>query len=285
MKKKIFGLLVIVSLLFVTACSNENAKLKEIAEKFNGLEDIKSMAEYGTTYKATVSKSSLTIEISGKDVESKSLEYKLDGNILSGEFKEEDSLVAGISTVYLVDSIAQINGYKPGEIISTINDERISEYTVAKEGFEVSEGETLKVKIDITKKIPLLDFSNTYITVEDLESAKEYLIDGSYDTYSTGLHLNSFYSDGEYVVKIGEENGLTMKAYNSLSSFLEVVFNDAAVSYLNDNYSLSDGSKEFAGIKIEYDVKLSEDDFSVPNDSYKVMRVTIDKDAFFEAIK
>ena len=284
MKKKIFGLLLVISLLFVTACSG-NSKLKDIAKKFNEDEDVKQAKEYGYTYEAKADGKTLTVSINGSDVKEQKFEFKLDGDILSGEFNESDSTYAAIVSVMVIDAIGQVNGYKEGELAKTINDERALNYTLDKEGIEFSVENGLKFKINIDKKIPLLDFSSIYITKEDLEDAKEYLTEGSYSTSRGNIILNSMYYDNTYEIEIAENNKITDSSIKSLASFLEVVFNDAAVSYLNDNYSLADGSKEFAGIKIELDVKLSEDEMSLPSDDYKVMRVTVDKDAFLKAIK
>ena len=284
MKKKIFGLLLVVSLLFVTACSGDNSKLKDIANKFNESDDVKQMKEYGTTYEAKVDGKTLTVSISGESIEKKSFDYKLEDDVLSGDFKEDEG-DAALTSMMIIDAICQINGYKKGEIYATINDERIFDYKLDKEGFEINSEDGLHFKINITKKIPLLDFSNVYVSVEDLEDAKDSFTSGSYYIKRGNVILTVSSNEDTIELLIAEDEKLTELSYKTLESALEVAFNDAAVSYLNDNYSLSDGSKEFAGIKIESNVTLGEDEFTLPSDTYKVMRVTIDRDAFIKAIR
>lgn len=189
----------------------------------------------------------------------------------------------------LIAVIEEFNGYENGELNKSLTDERITKYTLEKEGllYKLDEKNHLDIKINITKKIPLLDFSNIYIKTSDLEDLKEYIKDGSIDTSAGNVILKMHTMDNETTIYIAEKDKLTKNTYNSLKSVFEVLFDSKkAVEYLENNYKgIDDGNKKFNGVNLELNVKLKEDEITLPDDTYKVMRVVVDKDIVNKAIK
>ena len=218
------------------------------------------------------------------------MDYTLEDGILSGDFKldEDKSIYAVIITTYLVDLIGQFNGYKAEEMIKSLADERILDYSFEKEGLLfVVDDNNLTVKVDVNKKIPLLDFSNIYVTVEDLEDLTSYIKTGSAQANRGYVVLYTSTLDSISDVYIMEKAKNTSNSYNSLASVLEVMFGSKAKKYLSNNYkSIEDGDKSFAGIDIKVNYKLTEDDgYELPEKDYKVMKVTINQKKVKDALK
>ena len=287
MKKILLLLIILVSAFFVTGCE-KTPTLNDIAKHFNNREEIKSYKEMGYNYEATVSGNKLILSASGEYVGEVSLEYTLKDNVLSGDFNlGEDTLITGIFlTNYLINDVESFKGYKNDDLAKSLTDERILEYTLEKEGlsYKLDDDRHLEVKVDITKKIPLLDFSNVYITVENLEELKEYINEGSAQTSEGYVIMHTYTSDGVTEAIISEKDKLTKCSLNSLKSLVEVLFDSKdAVKYLEDNYKdISIGNKEFSGFKM--DTKVSEDEVDYVPDGYKSIKVTIDQELVKKAI-
>lgn len=284
MKKIINILIVLTALITLTACGSKGPRLSEIAEKFNNNEDIKSYKEMGYTYEAIANGNKITLKSNGENVPKVELELTLKNDILSGSFdlKDDDKAISSIFMINnLISVIEEFNGYKNGELNKSLTDERITKYTLEKEGLEykLDDKNHLDIKIDITKKIPLLDFSNIYIKTEDLEDLKEYIKEGSINTSAGNVILKMDNIDNETIIYIAEQDKLTKNSYNSLKSILEVLFESKkAVDYLESNYkSIEEGNKDFKGVKIEVNINLEDDEMTLPDNTYKVMKVTLDK--------
>ena len=112
--------------------------------------------------------------------------------------------------------------------------------------------------MDITKKIPLVDFSNTYIEVSDLQDLKKYISgDGSAEKSKGNIWFNKSGYDGEYTLLVAEKGNLTENTYKSVLSILEVMFdNDKVIQHFKNNYpNISTGDKEFKGFNIKVNPK------------------------------
>ena len=83
-------------------------------------------------------------------------------------------------------------------------------YTLEKEGYEVENiSETkFKIKVDITKKIPLVDFSNTYIEVSDLQDLKKY-ISGEKEKNGNFNRTNEYTTDSNIINNVSSKNEKT----------------------------------------------------------------------------
>ena len=149
--------------------------LEEIAEAFNNSTIVTEYPQ--VTWNASVNENVLTASYTYNE-ETRSVEFVLDGNILSTAFTEENGLDSAVISIYVIDSICKLHGYEYGEIMPTLNADEITHYTLENEGLELKENEETgeyTIRIDISKKIPLVDFSETYIEVSDLEIMKDII--------------------------------------------------------------------------------------------------------------
>lgn len=218
-------------------------------------------------------------------------EYNLDNNILSATFSGEDAFSGLYTAMYLVDSIGQLHGYAENELVYIFNSDEVLNYTLENEGLKVLEDESggYVLKVDISKKIPLMDFSKIYIEVSDLKDLKKYISgSGSAEKNKGYIYFHTDGSDEESTLLIAEKNQLTDCAYKSILSILEVMFeSNKAAEYFKSNYpSISADNKEFKGFKIEINPPKDEwEELLIPSDSgYKFMRITIDKNTISEVI-
>lgn len=291
--KKIINIILLI--MIYTMGINVYAKtptLNEIAESFNNCKTVKDYAEYDSIMHADVEENKLIITQKYEET-TNSYEYTLNNNILSITLdKDQEYNMSGtIVGVILTDSIGKLHGYEDGATFATLNLDDIDKYTIEKEGFEFkeTENEHYTIKIDISKKIPIVDISKIYIKVSDLEDLKDFISkDGSAQTSKGNIILHKSGYDGEYTVIIAEKDKLTDNSYKSILSVLEVMFNNQKASnYFQANYSsLSNGNKSFEGIKIEVNPKkIDSEDRIIPDDSYKFVKLTIDKEKMTSAIE
>ena len=174
MKKKILKIiLILIIMISVTGCG-ENSKLNEIAKKINNCESVKNYKEYGYDIKATATKDTLTVNSKMGDTKSK-VDYKLNGNILSNE---NLSITDLMSTLLVLNGVGQTYGYKDGELSQNINafTEDYKKYTLDKEGLELimsDESDKVSIKIDISKKIPLIDINTFFLRLSRRKKSRK----------------------------------------------------------------------------------------------------------------
>lgn len=256
--------------------------LQQISDKFNNHSTIKEYAKMGATWKATTSDNKLIVTASANE-SSTTIEFILNDNILSSTVAKDDLLTGSVVTSLVIDCVSQFHGYSENELDSTLQSEKIAEYTLANEGLEMSQSSSgeLNVKIDISKKIPLLDLSGEYLEVEDLTMFKEYIAgDGSAERRKGNVWFNKSGYDGDNTVLVAEKNNLTESSYKSILSIIEVMFDSKdVVDYFKNNYPSISSDKEFTGFKIEINpTKTSWEQSLIPDDSgYKFLRISIDK--------
>ena len=265
--------------------------LEQIADAFNNCSTVKEYADAGSVWKATTNGNKLTISVTANG-ETVNIDYTLNDVILSTNLLGDDALTGFIITEVLTDSIGQLHGYSDGELFATLNSDTIKSYTVENEGFEVKEtsDKNYQIKIDISKKIPLIDVSDVYIEVSDLQDLKSFIAgDGSAEQGKGNVWFNKSGYDGENTLLVAEKDKLTSNTYNSILSIIEVMFDSKnAVNYFRTNYSgIYDGNKEFSGFKIEINPTKTEfEEKLIPSDSkYEFARITIDKNAVNSAMK
>ena len=281
----IFGILIIS---FININYAANPTLDRLAKTFNNSSLVKEYESLGAEWNATANDNVLNITLEGNGQFS-NLEYRLDGSVLSITIDTNDTEVAAtnaIVSIILADCVGQLHGYKEGEVTTTLNANEAENFTVEIEGFEAKKiaSDKVIIKMDINKKIPLFDFSNTYLEVEDLNEFKEYIAgNGFAQTFKGNIIFHKTGYADEAIVTIAEKNTLTENSYKTILSMLEVMFSsNKAQSYFRENYSsISIGNKEFTGFKIEVNpTKTTSDEFLLGiNDTYKFLRITIDKDA------
>lgn len=284
--KKVINILVLMVFIIIFTCNSVYAASitpEQIVEKFN-------KSSFADKYKKAIgsiiatsdaNSINITINANGK---TENIEFLLQENILSIEIGQEE-----IDKVYIalnvIDTIGELHGYQEGELLRTISSGKTEDYTLEKEGFEIENiSETkVKIKVDITKKIPLADFSDTYIEVSDLEGLEKYISGDGFAENSKGniYYYKSGY-DGKYTLLVAEKENLTQNTYKSVLSILEVMFdNDKVIQYFKNNFpNISTGDKEFDGfsIKINPKDKTETEETLIPSNSgCEFVRMVIDK--------
>ena len=278
MKKKFLSIFIILTFIIVALLQTNvfasTPKLEEIAEKFNNSSRVKSLEGSDYELAATVNEGNiLHIDIkNGKSLTG--ISYELNGNILSYEHLVDEHL---LPTLILADSIGQVNGYKEGELYDTLSSKEAANYTVEKEGFELKEnGSYYSVKMDITKKVPLLDLSDFYLEPEEFDVVKK-IIDDEEVGNQTGKNLKMSYDiiigDKENSIYIGEKPETTESTYKSVLSAIEVIYGKKVVEHFESIYpDFTMGNATLDGFTVEIDVDKEGEMFA---DS-KVVLVTID---------
>ena len=276
MKKKILVLLLAVFVLGLTACGKK-VTLDEIVEKFNNCDTVKTYKEYGFDISASANKDAITItSVVGE--ETSKVEFKLEGNILSNE---NITINDSIAALVLVDSIGQVYGYKDGELAQNINafSEEFEKYSINKEGLElVLNDDKVSIKVNLSKKIPLISMDNFYLKADDLDIISEIIADKSYGNQSgkTGnIAYDVFVGDEESTIQIGQEGKLSDSAYKSIISALEVMYGEDVAKHFQEIYpKFIDGTKTVEAFTIETNYKLEDQDEGVFKDT-EVVLVTI----------
>ncbi len=225
MKRKILNIIgILLIAVCVTACGNNN-KLKDIAKYFNESDTAKTYKEYGYDLNATVTKDTLTIESKVQDKKT-TLTFKLNNNILSNDnIPNEDLLIA----LLVADSVGQKYGYKQGELSQNINafPDKIREYTLDKEGFEFTFGDTNSLKIDLSKKVPLIDINQFYLAPEYFDMIRETKKEnetGTQNGKSANIAYNISLGTEKSTIEIGQDEQLGDSAYKTILSALEVMY-------------------------------------------------------------
>lgn len=287
--KKVICIIVSIVLVTLFICNSVYAKsitLEQIVEKFNKSSIVDNYKNAGGSISATNDDDSINITVNTSE-KTENIEFLLEGNVMSIEIDQEESssFVKAYVAINVIDVIGQLHGYQEGELAQTVNSDKSKNYTLENEGFEIEKlSETKnKIKVDITKKIPLVDLSNTYIEVSDLQNLKNYISgDGFAEDSKGNIWFNKSGYDGEYTLLVAEKENLTENTYKSVLSILEVMFdNDKVIQYFKNNYpNISTGDKEFNGfsIKVNPKEKTQKEESLIPFDSgYEFVRIVIDK--------
>lgn len=223
----------------------------------------------------------LTIKLEMDELKS-TLTFKLDGNILSNEKFTNDDLM---SALILLDSVSQLQGYKAGELTEGINamPEKLKKYTLEKEGLEFKVGEEKhSMKIDLSKKIPLIDLSDFYLEPEQFDMIKSFIDEGTTGNESgivAKLAYNVELGEEESTIYIGERDKLTDSAYKSILSALEVMYGKEVANKFKSAYpKFKDGKTKEDAFTIETNYKMEDQEESVFEDKV-VVKVTINNKA------
>ena len=268
MSKKIYIFSLILAFIFAILLQTNvfaaNHTLNEIADKFNNSNSVKT---YGNLLNTTFSASTveakpnvLTILLT-TDKGTSSVDYQLNNSVLSYGNLDDSNLI----TAYLLaDSIGQLNGYADGEIMKFFNmfTDELSSYTIENTGFEIKKnGSSYSVKMDIDKKIPLIDESEFYLKPEEFDIIAEIMKKGTYGNQNgknSKLVYNIIIREDKNEIYMGEENETTQSTYKSILSALKVIYGDKVVEYFKSIYPkfVEDEIAELDGFTIETDVNM-----------------------------
>ncbi|MGN1298607.1 MAG: hypothetical protein ACI4UE_01315 [Candidatus Scatovivens sp.] len=267
-KNKIIKILIIISILLVLFLQNtisyaEMITLKDIVDKFNSSDFVSKMKKEGYEMQASIEENNIKIYYKDKEEnEEYSFIYPVLENIISVEieFKNHIDFMNVNCFLEILDCAEQLHGYKPGEVNETLNSEETKNYTLENEGYEIKQksDSMISIKFDFTKKIPLIDFSNVYFEVSDIEKDKDSIIDENCSINRT--KGNIFFGKVGNKIIIAEKYKLTERSYKSAISILKVMFdNDEIIDYFKNEYnSISIGDKKFDGFDIRINNDLSE---------------------------
>ena len=288
MNKKILSITILLILALITVLPTNvfatTGALNEIVEKFNNSSNVKNYGEIlGKEFHAIVDENEpnvLSITITTGE-EMSIVSYELQGSILSYEHLVDDSLI----TAYLLaDSIGQVNGYEDGELLKNFNmfADEISNYTVENEGFELKENQSYySAKMDITKKVPLIDQSEFYLKPDDFDILKEIIEEGENGNQSgriSGFAYNLIVGEDYNYIYIGEGDEITQSTYKSILSALEVMYGEKVVEFFKEVYpDFSEGSIFSEGITVELEVEMDLEEHPMFTGT-KVTLVTIDNE-------
>lgn len=277
MKKKVLNVLLLLVLTFGVIACGKTVTLDNIVKKFNDSETVKAYKNYGYELSASTTKDVLTISSTvGED--KSTVEFKLEGNVLSNEnLSNEDLMLALI----LIDSVGQTYGYKDGELAQNMNafSDKIKKYTLDKEGFELVIGdEDASIKIDISKKIPLISMDKFYLTTDDFDIISQIIADnenGNQSGKNGNIAYDVFVGDAESTIQIGQTEKLSDSAYKSIISALKVMYGENVANHFQEVYpKFIEGKTTIERFTIETDYKIEDQDESIFKDT-KVVLVTI----------
>ena len=266
MKKKILSvILIFIIIIGFTGCGS-NSKLVEIAKKINNCESVKSYKEYGYEIKATTKNNTLTITSKMNGTKSK-VDFQINENILSNENLSTNDLMA---TLLVINGVGQTYGYKDGELSQNINtfSDDFKNYTLDNEGLElVISDDKVSLKIDLSKKVPLIDMNKFYLKADDLDMVSE-LVKGNETGNQNGkignIAYDIFIGDDESTIKIGQDEKLSDSAYKSIITALEVMYGEDVAKHFQELYpKFIDGKNTIEAFTIEKNYQLEDQDESV----------------------
>ena len=282
MKKKVLGIALLLGLIIgVTGCGS-SSKLDDIAKKINNCESVKNYKEYGYEIKASTTKDTLTIASKTEETKSK-VEFKLENDILSNENLSTEDLMA---TMLVINGVGQTYGYKDGELSKNINTfaEDYRKYTLDKEGLELiinGNDDKVSLKIDISKKVPLIDMDKFYLKVDDLDMISQLISEkqtGNQNGKIGNIGYNIVVGEKESTIQIGQDKNLSDSAYKSIITALEVMYGENTAKHFQELYpKFEDGKKTVEAFTIEKDYKPEDQDNSVFKDT-EVVLVTVDNE-------
>lgn len=282
MKNKILIIcLVVITLVLAMSMTSVFAAthtLTEVAEKFNNCKSVESLKEYEYYYVASVDENvpnTLLITVTTGEGK-KEFSFVLEDSILSNDKLSFDQLYA---TIMLIDAVGQVNGYEDGELFYTINSEVIRDYTIENEGIEIKDnGDYTSIKMDIDKKIPLVDLTDYYLKPDEFDFVRD-IVESNEVGNQTGKNLKMSFDiivrEDENYIYIGEEKETTKSTYDSILSALEVLYGNKVVEHFKSIYpDFIEGTTELDGFKIETNVDTDEYIFN----NSKVVLVTINNE-------
>lgn len=196
-------------------------------------------------------------------------EIELNGNIISSTYDpmNNDSIYRHTFFTFLVNEISKLYGYEEYELFLTINSKQSDKYDLERDGFKKEKsGYVISYQIDFTKKIPLVDYSNSYIKETDLAEYTKYYQEGASLTFNAMvdnlfLWVNTDASNLEIV--IGETKGVTQSSYKSLNTVLSIMFRNKKInSYFEDNIKDLNKDSKIDGVEIYVDDEQVKNNYS-----------------------
>lgn len=277
MKKKILSIILLLVLVMSTTACVASGKLNKIAKNINNSESVKTYIDAGYKMKASAFGNRLVLKSKIDKTKSK-VEFKLKKNILSNENLSTNDL---IFAMLVINGVGQTYGYEDGELSQNINSfpEEYEKYTLEKEGFElVTKDDRVSLKIDVSKKVPLIDMDLFYLKPSDFDMISRLVEDedsGNESGKKGNIAYDIFVGEDESTIQIGQDEKLSDSAYRSIVSALEVMYGIKTASHFKDVYPKFLDKKTTVGeFTIETNYKPEDQADSIFKDT-KVVLVTI----------
>ena len=267
-------------MVFISTYSySVTATLSQIVENIKNCETIEEYQKAGYTINVD-NKDNNSIVITTKNGDNTyTTEFKLEDGILVANLKNDD-INGAMWSMETFSAVAQLYGYTDEYITGICASNEIQNYTIDKEGFEMtnqSDG-TISVKININNINLTQDLSNIYITTDDLSGCQIFK-DGYGNLQMTRGYVTLYLKidDDNVVITVGENKNLTDNSYKSACSVLGKLFDSSIVDAFTSEYkNFLNGNKEWQDFKIEIDPEKTDME-SVVFSSDKIVRITLDK--------
>lgn len=284
-KNYILVLFVFMLFVFMPLVNAQDYKAEDIANSFNKLSVVKKTNEsHLVTWIANGKKDTLTITVKSKGNKDVDLKYTIKDNVIIGKFDEQLAMYGNFLSIYVADSIGVLSGYSEGDLELTLSN-GYDTLTFEKDGIElVSSDEFVSFKMDLNKKIKLIDLSKIYITPNDLENYKNLLKteEGTVQTRAGYVYLYKVEDD----IYIGEKGKITENSYKSFLSVIEVLMDSKEIAdYVSKKYkSFDKGNREFSGIEIETKLtKFDLEEDGIFMDDYEFVKISVDREDLYNS--
>ncbi len=280
------GLLLIIMLLaslWMVPVYGDTITLDDVAESVNNSDTVKDLKGFNIQVEAFSSledgEEAVRLFVTNPEGQTTVISFVADGNVIANEHVTADQVYYAL---ILADAIGHLHGYEYGELYDTFNSDAAASYTVENEGFEAKEnGSYFAIKMDISKKVPLVDLSDYYLTPDEFDTIKGIIDEGEVGNQS-GRKAQYAYDvlvgNDESYITIGEEGEITDGTYKSILSALEVIYGDKVVEYFQEIYpEFREGGYVVDGFEIDYDAIVDTEEQPM-FDGYKIVSVKVNNE-------
>ncbi len=208
-------------------------------------------------------------------------EFILNDDILSGEFGTEDSTI-GTDLFNRITAIVQ-NKYFDVEIentLTTLSSANSESFTIKNDGYEKrEENNNVLCKLNVSKKITIINLSDSYIKTSDLVNETEFIKEN--DTYQKSLNniiIEKTVLNNKIIISVYEKDNLTENTYKSLISFLTILFDENEATSFTNQYPVISTDTNFDKYTVEINPEPSEKESLITANGYQFIRVTINNE-------
>lgn len=299
-KKIILAIILIIAILLsiypkvFADPTEEKLTLSYIVEVFNA-DANKLVDEYKKAKGVTILANSPdegTIRINVTDSEgTETLEYKIIDtakSVLESQYPGSGTKLRNYYsdiTKILIDYIEQCHGYKPGAMLETFKAKEFEKFTLLNDGLNVIDNppSAYTAQFNINTRITKID-TNAYFSDENLKEENKKNLAGNVPD-SDGIGRVKYFKynvNNKVYLVVGEQDEFTYRINNSIPTLLKAILgSEDDVKYFLANYPEVKGNKQFEGFKVEVEPILNsteQTEFGT-EDSYRKVRITIDKEA------
>lgn len=290
MKKKIRRKLLVISsalsgflftillVMLIFDFNRTNFKLSKLTKYIKKEDNYLSVSRY---YNLDIKNSDDTIVISiSNDETNDELVGTLNNNILTYTIPKNDKniLLKGKLLYSVADAIGQVNGNDAGYISSILGSLDYTKMSIKRNGIEIySDKDNNIYKFRVDKKFELGSVADVYFTTDDFVVFKDKLVGDGYAQSAKGnLIFYKIEENGKKIIYFGEPEELTTRAYNSLLSLIEVMYDKDTADLFGKAFKKID-TKAYNNFNMISDYKPTEDEviYNKLLDNYKILKLEI----------